>query len=84
MSVEKINKTLQGLPLDDRIGALIIALCSCNVDSAIAIQRLVATAGILGSNLPSESDRRCCSTILRQCATEIEGEYRPISQPLER
>jgi hypothetical protein len=80
VDVKKIDKTLQGLPLDDRIGALIMSLCSCGVDSAVAIQRLIATAGILGQNLPSEVDRRCCATILRDCAVEVEADYRPLKK----
>ncbi len=80
MTAKHIDKTLRGLPIDDRIGALILSLCEQNVDSIMAIQRLIATAKILGQQLPDEIDRRCCATALRDCATLVEAEYRPLKK----
>jgi len=58
MSVKQIDKTLRGLPLNDKIGCLIVHLCARNVDSIAAIGGLIATASIIGKNLPDEFDRR--------------------------
>ncbi len=81
MSVKQIDKTLRGLPLNDKIGCLIVHLCARNVDSIAAIGGLIATASIIGKNLPDEFDRRRCAGALRECATEIEHEHQPLLTP---
>jgi hypothetical protein len=83
MTVKQVDETLRGLPLDDRIGALIVNLCENRVDSIAAIGGLISAAGILGSNLPNEVDRRRCSTAIREVATEIEADHIPLL-PKER
>jgi hypothetical protein len=79
IDVKKVDKALRGVPLDQRIGALIVNLCEeGGFDSIAAIQKLIATTEILGQNLPDETDRRCCATALRDCATTVEAEHRPL------
>jgi hypothetical protein len=78
MSVREIDIALEGLELNDKIGALILALCARNVDAIAAIGGLAVTAGILASNLKNEADRRRCATCLRDIATEVEHEHRPL------
>ncbi len=78
IDLDKVDKTLRGLPLDEKIGCLIVHLAEQGFDSIAAIQKLIATTGVLGQNLPDPIDRRCCATALRSCATEVESEYRPL------
>jgi hypothetical protein len=77
-TVEKVDRALRGLPLDEKIGALIVHLCQQNVDGIMAIQRLIATTKILGQNLADEVDRRCCAGVLRDCAADVEAEHVPL------
>jgi hypothetical protein len=74
----EIDKVLRDIPLDHRVGALILSLCeNGGVDCIAAIRGLIATTAVLGQTL-DEHDRRCCSMALRDCAVEVESEYRPL------
>ncbi len=79
-TVQKVDRALRGLELNDKIGALICHLCERNVDAIAAIVGLLATAEIIGKNLPDEFDRRRCAMTMRDCATEVEAEHQPISE----
>jgi hypothetical protein len=72
MSVKEIDTLLKSLPLNDKIGALIVNLCEHDKDAIAAIQKLIVTAGIIGQNLRHEVDRRSCANSFRETATEIE------------
>jgi hypothetical protein len=76
-AVERIDKTLKGIPLNDKIGALIVHLAERNMDSIAAIISLISAAAVIGKNLP-EVDRRQCAMAIRDTAVEIESEYQPL------
>jgi hypothetical protein len=58
MSAREIDRLLKGLPVSDKIGALILSLCEEHKDAIAAIGGLAVTAGIIASNLNHEVDRR--------------------------
>jgi hypothetical protein len=60
MSIKVIDKTLRGLPVSDRVGALIMSLAAADKDAVEAIQCLIGATAVLGKNLPDEFDRLQC------------------------
>jgi hypothetical protein len=78
MSVKEIDKVVKSLPLDQRIGCLILSLCAQDKDAIAAISRLIATAGVLGQNILDEHNRRRCAMMLRDVAVSVESEHRSI------
>jgi hypothetical protein len=78
MTPAKIDKTLKGLPISERVGALIVSLAAEGKDSLQAIQSLIGATAILGKNLPDELDRLCCASALRACATAVEADHVPL------
>jgi hypothetical protein len=78
--VARVDKALRGLPLSDKIGALIVHLCSRDVDAIATIGGLISVMGIVGQNLPDEFNRRQCAMAMREAATEIEAEHVPLRE----
>jgi hypothetical protein len=78
MTAKAVDKVLKGLPLNDRVGALIVSLAAEGKDSIQAIQSLIGATAVLGKNLPDELDRLCCASALRDCATAIEADHVPL------
>jgi hypothetical protein len=78
MSTRDVDNTLRNIPLNDRIGALILNLCEQRVDAIDAIRGLIVAAGIIGKNLPSQNDRRRCAMKVREVAVELESEHVPL------
>jgi hypothetical protein len=78
MSVKEVDRALRGLPVSERIAALILSLSERNADSIAAIGGLIATASIIGSNLGHETDRRRAASCMRECATHVEAEHVPL------
>ena len=78
MSVQNVDRALRGCGLSDRVGALILNLCAHNVDAIMTLQRLIATVAIVGKNLKNDVDRQRLGMVLRECATEVEGEHQPV------
>jgi hypothetical protein len=78
MTVRTIDKTLKGLPVSDRVGALIMSLAAADKDAIEAIQSLIGATAVLGKNLPDEFDRLQCAMALRACATTVEADFHPI------
>jgi hypothetical protein len=78
MTAKAIDKTLRGLPISDRVGALIVSLAAEGKDSIQAIQSLIGATAILGKNLPDEFDRLQCAMALRDCATTVEADHVPL------
>jgi hypothetical protein len=78
MTAKAIDNTLKGLPVSQRIGALIMSLAAADKDAIAAIQSLIGATAVLGKNLPDEFDRLQCAMALRGCATEVEADFVPL------
>jgi hypothetical protein len=78
IEMSTIERALKGIPLNDKIGALICHLAERNMDSIAAILSLISAAAVIGKNLPDQADRRQCAMAIRDTAVEIESEYQPL------
>jgi hypothetical protein len=73
-NVRAIHETLTGLPLHDRLAALVISVLEGESRAPMAIGTLIAVASILARHLPP-SQRAAIAWHLSAAAEEIDAQW---------
>jgi hypothetical protein len=70
-TVQKVDKALKGIPLNDKVAALILNLCERDRDAITAICGMVGAISYMAKKM--DAVNRCgCVEVLRSASDEIE------------